>query len=110
MPAWSARLTAAGLEAAVVAPEAGWEPRTLADFLSDLAHGSERWDGEKRWRSQDAELQLAASRPLRNTVLLVAELKDGPPTWCVRAELELDPGVFDQLAILARQLGGYPVG
>lgn len=110
MPAWEARLSAPSLDASALVTEARWEPQTLADFLTGLAREAGGWDGERVWRSQDAELTLTATHPHRNTVKLVAELESDPPIWSAHAELELDPGVFAHLGEVARQLGNYPVG
>jgi hypothetical protein len=106
MPSWQARLVGAGLDASLVCPEAGWEPRSLADFLGSLDKDWRGWDGERDWKSAEAELRLAARHDKTNTVLLAAVLENGaPPRWRCEAELELDPGVFSQLAADARRLG-----
>jgi hypothetical protein len=41
-----------------------------------------------------------------NTVLVTAELQDDT-SWQCQAELELNPGVFEQLAADTRRLGQY---
>lgn len=95
-----------GLEAVVVAPEAGWEPQSLADFLAALAERWRGWDGERTWRSEEAELCLTARHNQTNSVLVTVEIEVGaPPRWRTTAKLELEPGVFRQLAADARRLG-----
>lgn len=106
MPTWQARLIGDGMDASVRCPEATWEPRLLADFLGSLDEDWQGWDGERAWQSEEAELRLAARHDKVNTVLVAAVLEDGaPPRWRCEAELELDPGVFRQLAADARRLG-----
>src|SRR4051794_19881764 len=104
MPTWGARLTGEGMDASVVCPEAGWETQSLADFLRSLDEGWRGWDGERLWQSEAAELRLAARHDKTNTVL-VAVVLENPPRWRCEAELELDPGVFRQLAADSRRLG-----
>lgn len=106
VPTWAARLNGAGLEAAVVCPEAGWQPQGLADFLVSLDEDWRGWEGERVWQSGEAELRLIARHDETNTVILTTVLEDGaPPRWSSTAELELDPGCFRQLAADARRLG-----
>ncbi len=94
------------MDALVVCPEAGWEQRSLAEFLGSLDEDWRGWDGERAWQSEEAELRLTARHDKANTVVLAAALEDGaPPRWRCEAELELDPGVFAQLAADARRLG-----
>jgi len=70
-----------GLDACVVCPEAGWEPRSLAD-LGSIDADWKGWDGERVWQSEEAELRLAARHDKTNTVLVAAVLEDGaPPRW-----------------------------
>lgn len=110
MPAWLARLVGPGLEAILVCPEAGWEPHSLAHFLQGLDDDWRGWDGERIWQSEEAELRLSARHDKTNTVLMTVNLEDGaPPRWSCWAELELDPGVFRQLAIDAGQLAELSV-
>jgi hypothetical protein len=81
-----------------------------ADSLGDIPAHSRGWEGERNWRSQDAEPRLTAVHSRANTVL-GAELRDGvggmTPEWRCRAGLELDPGVFEQFAIDVRRVGDY---
>jgi hypothetical protein len=106
MPVWQARVGGDGLDASMTCPEAGWEPQSLAGFLRSLDEDWRGWDGERLWQSEGAELRLAARHDKTNTVLIEVVLEDGaPPRWRCEAELELDPGVFRQLAADARRLG-----
>lgn len=106
MPTWLARLTGHGVEASLVCPEAGWEPQSLADFLRALDHDWRGWFGGRTWQSEEAEIRLSVRHDKTNTVLMAVVLEDGAPArWSCRAELELDPGVFRQLATDARRLG-----
>jgi hypothetical protein len=110
MPTWLARVTGPGLGASLVCPEAGWEPQSLAKFLQTLDDDWRGWDGERVWKSEEAELRLTAQHDKTNTVTMIVVLEDGaPPRWSCRAELELDPGVFRQLANDARRLGEVSV-
>jgi hypothetical protein len=104
MPTWLAKLTGRGLDASVVCPEAGWEPQLLADFLAGLDRDWRGWDGERMWQSEGVELRLTARHEWTNTVLVRVEMEQGD-AWRSEAELELDPGVFRQLAADARRLG-----
>ena len=106
MPTWQARLTGNGLDASILCPEAGWEPQSLATFLESLDRDRRGWDGERRWQSEEVELRLTAHHAATNMVLLNVVMEDGaPPRWRCEAELEVDPGVFRQLAADARRLG-----
>jgi hypothetical protein len=104
LPTWQARLTGAGLAVAVVCPEASWEQQSLADYLAGLDRDWRGWDGERVWQSEEVELRLTARHDKTNTVLVGVELVQSG-SWRVETELELDPGVFRQLAADARALG-----
>jgi hypothetical protein len=94
------------MDASVVCPEAGWEPRSLADFLRALDEDWGGWDGERVWQSEEVELRMTARHAQSNAVLIGVVLENGaPPRWRCEAELEVDPGVFKQLAADARRLG-----
>jgi Family of unknown function (DUF6228) len=104
LPAWQARLTGAGLDATHIAPEAGWEQQSLADYLSALDADWRGWDGERTWQSMEQELHLAATHDKRNTVVVRVTMEDGaPPRWRCESELELDPGAFRAAATAARK-------
>jgi len=110
MPTWLVRLAGPGLDASLLCPEAGWEPQLLAEFFEGLDHDWRGWDGERTWQSEEAELRLVATHDKTNTVLVSAVLEDGaPPRWSCRVQLEVDPGVFRQLAVEARRLGDISV-
>jgi len=101
---WQARLTGRGLDASLICPEERWMPQSLADFLAGLDEDWRGWPGERSWGTE--ELTLTARHEKENTVVIQVVLEDGaPPRWSCRAELELDPGVFRQLAADARRLG-----
>ncbi|UUY03444.1 DUF6228 family protein [Svornostia abyssi] len=106
-PAWNARLTGPGIDVSLLCPEAVWY-RSLADFLADLGpfgHGKRRWFGPSEWQSGDLELQLKVTQTADNTVSVEVVLTDGaPPRWQLKAEIELDPGAFGQIASDARRL------
>jgi hypothetical protein len=104
---WKATLSGPGLDATVVCTEAGWQPPpTLPDFLAALDQDWQGWEGERIWQSSDAELRLMARHDKTNTVLVGVEIDDGaPPRWRCTGELELDPGVFRDLAANAIRLG-----
>ena len=104
LPTWHALLMGTGLNASAVCPEAGWEPETLADYLADLSERWRGWDGERTWRSEDAELQLTAIHDKRNTVRLRVVIEHASEIWHCDAELELEPGVLEQLAADVRRL------
>jgi hypothetical protein len=107
LPTWHAILTGAGLSAGLVVSEATWEPRSLADFVRDLADDWRGWEGDRTWQSEEAELRLTARHNGTNTVLVRVEMEDGaPPRWRCEAELELDSGAFQQLADDLRDLSG----
>jgi hypothetical protein len=106
LPARKARLVGAGVDASVRCPEAAWEPRSLADFLAALAQDWKGWEGERVWQSAEVEMRLTARHEKANTVIVEVVMEDGaPPRWRCEAELELDPGAFQQLAADARRLG-----
>lgn len=110
MPTWLARLTGRGLDVNLLCPEAGWEPQPLALFLQGVDDNWRGWDGERTWQSEEAELRLAARHDKTNTVHMTVSLEDGaPPRWRCQAELELDPGVFRQLARDAHHLAALSV-
>lgn len=99
MPTWRAVLGGRGLDAELTFAEAGWEPSSLADFLTRIAAGGRAWQGERTWRSAEAELRMTVLHDAINTVLVRVELEDGaPPHWRCEAELEVDPGAFQQFA------------
>lgn len=104
LPTWHARLIGTGLNASVVCPEAGWDPETLANYLAELSERWRGWDGERTWRSEDAELLLAAIHDKRNTVRLRVVIEHASENWRCDAELELEPGVLEQLAADVRRL------
>jgi hypothetical protein len=109
LPRWRVSLVGPGVSAEVEAPEASWEPQSLADFLGDVARDWRGWDGERAWQSEETELRLTVRHNRINTVLMQVELEDGaPPRWRCETELELDPGAFQQLAEDARELGDPP--
>ncbi|RBY81240.1 hypothetical protein DQ239_01095 [Blastococcus sp. TF02-09] len=104
MPMWRAVLSGRGLNASLVFAEAGWEPQSLADFLDGIAADWRGWVGDRRWHSEAAEMRFVLRHDKTNTVLVRVELEDGaPPRWRCEAELEVDPGVFQQLAVEVRQ-------
>jgi hypothetical protein len=104
MPTWRAVLVGRSLSAELAFAEAGWEPQSLADFFGGIAADWRGWQGERTWRSAEAELRLAVRHDKTNTVLVRVELEDGaPPHWRCEAELEVDPGVFERLAIDLRE-------
>ena len=104
VPTWRARLTGDGLDASLVCPEAGWEQHSLSDYLAALDRDWRGWEGDREWHSEEAELQLSALHDKPNTVLVRVELTH-EERWRCAAGLELDPGVFRQLAADARRLG-----
>jgi hypothetical protein len=87
-----------------VCPEAGWEEHTLADYLAGLGEDWRGWEGEREWKSSEAELRLAAIHEKRNTVLVRVAIEGASAAWQCHAEIDLDPGVFEQLAADARRL------
>ncbi len=100
-------LSGTGLTAGLVAPEATWGPRSLAAFVGDMADDWRGWDGDRTWQSEEAELRLPARSNRTDTVLVTDEIEDGaPPRRRCAAELELDPGAFEQLAKALRELSG----
>jgi Family of unknown function (DUF6228) len=104
-------LVGAGVDASVVCPEAVWEPQLLADFFAALDEDWRGWEGERFWQSEDSELRLTARHDKTNTVLVSVVLTEGAPArWSCEAELEVDPGVFRQLAADARRLGESSLG
>ena len=109
LPTWQVLLSGTGLTAGLVAPEATWEPRSLAGFVGDIADDWRGWDGDRTWQSEEAELRLTARHNGTNTVLICVEVEDGaPPRWQFEAKLELDPGAFEQLAKDLGELGEFP--
>jgi hypothetical protein len=104
MPTWRAVLTGRGLNVELQFAEADWEPQGLADFLAGVAADWRGWTGDRTWRSAEAEVRLSLRHEKANTVLVRVELEDGaPPHWRCEAELEVDPGVLEQLASDVRQ-------
>jgi hypothetical protein len=104
MPTWRAVLLSEGLSVELTFAEAGWEPQSLADFLDGIAANWRGWPGERTWQSAEAELRLTLRHDKTNTVLVRVELEQAaPPRWRCEAELEVDPGVFGELARDVRQ-------
>jgi hypothetical protein len=104
MPMWRAVLAGRGLNASLVCAEAGWEPQSLAGFLDSIAADWRGWEGDRHWQSDAAAMRLLVRHDKTNTVLVRVELEDGaPPHWRCEAELEVDPGVFQELAMAVRR-------
>ena len=104
MPTWRTVLDGRGLGVSLDFAEAPWEPEGLADFLEEIAGDWRGWSGERSWQSGEAEMRLTVRHDKTNTVLVRVELEDGaPPHWRCQAELELDPGAFDEIARQVRQ-------
>jgi hypothetical protein len=105
LPTWEAHLIGVGLDASIICPEATWEPHSLADFLFGLDEDSRGWEGDRFWQSEEAELRLSVRHNKLNTVFMGVVMEQGaPPRWRCEAELELDPGGFQQLVADARRL------
>ena len=105
LPRWHAGLIGTGVNASLVCDEADWA-QPLADYLADLSERWRGWDGERGWQSEDAEfqLQLTAIHDKRNTVHLHVAIEHARENWHCDAELELEPGVLEQLAADVRRL------
>jgi hypothetical protein len=106
LPTWEAHLTAAGLDAVLVCPEADAE-QTLADYFAALYETRMGWDGERSWSSQADGMRLTAVHDQINTVHMKIALEGGgvEPRWHSVADVYLDPGVFQQLSANARLYG-----
>lgn len=101
---WRAVLAGRGMSASLAFAEGAWQPQSLADFLDGIAADWRGWEGDRHWHSEVAEMRLLVRHDKTNTVLVRVELEDGaPPHWRCQAELEVDPGVFQQLAMDIRR-------
>jgi hypothetical protein len=67
------------------------------------------WDGRKVWQSIEGELQLALSHDRRGHVTLGIRLRSNPggaDSWQQEAEIGLDSGQLEAIALSARTLWG----
>lgn len=88
------------LDASGVYIEDDDSPQTLADFFRELANDHRGWDGDKHWQSLGATLKIRADHDQINSTRLYLTLTGGAvPQWTLHAELHVDPGRFDRVAI-----------
>ena len=76
---------------------------TLSSFFSELAAQWRGWEGERQWRSLEAEAALSATHDRLGTITLAVRLRssvytDIGPTWSASGVIFLDAGGLDTLA------------
>ncbi len=100
LPAWDVQLTAPNLDASGVYVHDDDAPQTLPEFCRELAEAHKGFDGEKLWESAGGELKIRADHDQINATRLYVTLTGGVvPRWSAYAELHVDPGRFDRVAI-----------
>jgi hypothetical protein len=99
-PAFDAQLTAPNLDASIVAIEDDDAPQTLIEFGRELADNHKGFDDDKHWESLGGDLKIRADHDQVNATRLYVTLSGGiVPRWTAYAELHVDPGRFDRVAI-----------
>ena len=106
-PRSSVELRASGLVARTASTLAGDGPRNLAEFFADLTAIWRGWDGERRWRAQEGEMEIEASHDRRAHVLIAVTIKRPQVAiaknfWSARVAFTLEAG--EQLSSVARDL------
>lgn len=88
---------------------------SLPHFLTDLASSWRGWEGERKWKSLESDVELTATHNGRGTVALVVTLRNdsfdarSEGGWQAQAMLTLDSGTgLDQLAREATLHLRYP--
>lgn len=79
----------------------------VADLFAQAAREWKGWDGAKVWQSIEGELQLELSHDRRGHVRLRVRLRSdagGADSWRHEAEIELDAGQLEALALRAKTL------
>jgi hypothetical protein len=75
----------------------------LSPFFADLAESWSGWEGEKVYRSLEADLELRASHDGLGSINLGVIIgRVAPPSWTMAAGLQIDAG--EQLASIAKAL------
>ncbi|MDX6690462.1 MAG: hypothetical protein QOG15_1919 [Solirubrobacteraceae bacterium] len=104
VPAWEAKLTAAGIEASAVCPESESADQTLAEFFDELYDNIRGWEDVRHWESHMGKMKLDVRHDGINTVHVAVALEGGgvTPRWHLVGDVFVDPGLFGPLASKAR--------
>jgi hypothetical protein len=99
-PAYDVQLTAPTLDASSVAIEDDDAPQTLIEFCRELADDHKGFDFDRHWESLGGDLKIRADHDQINAIRLYVTLSGGVvPRWTAYAEMHVDPGRFDRVAI-----------
>lgn len=99
-PAYDLQLTGQDFDVSTVAIEDDEAPLTLVEFCRGLADEHKGFDGEKTWEALGGTAKIRADHDQINAIRLYVTLSGGVvPRWTAYAEMHVDPGRFDRVAI-----------
>lgn len=99
-PAMDIQLTGEEFDASAIVIEDDDAPQSFVEFCRELAEEQKGFDGEKHWGSLGEGLEIRADHDQINATRLYVTLRGGViPQWSAYAELHVDPGRFDRVAI-----------
>jgi len=76
----------------------------LAGYFEDLAASWHGWEGEKRWRSPESDLEILATFGLRGHCAFAITVRDGPEYTWKSTVIDLVVEAGEELSQLARDV------
>jgi hypothetical protein len=81
---------------------------SLSEFFDDLAKNWGGWKGPKNWEAYEGGLGLSCTSDRLGHITVTVELREGSPErWLVRADVPVEAGQLERLAMEMREFHSY---